>query len=73
MITSPKLEYTANVVRDGFTNGNYPDWKIEYKNIFVGDISDYSLAHIANQIKHGFTEGEIQEDWVSGWWKLSIE
>ena len=67
-----KFEHIASLVAEGYTRGNYPDWKIEYTDIFVGDISEYSLAHVANCVRQGFIQGEIQEDAKSGWWKLSV-
>ena len=66
-------EHIGILVSHGFVNGFYPDWHIEYSGISKTEISEYSLNHVAEHIKQGFIQGEIQEHTISGWWRLTID
>jgi hypothetical protein len=65
-------EHIANLVRDGFVCGHYPDWHIEYSGIEKQDISECSLDYIAKYIRDGFVQGEIFDEVKSGWWELFL-
>jgi len=66
-------EQIGILVNNGFVNGFYPDWKIKYSGISGDKISEYTRSHIAEHIKQGFVQGEIQECNTSGWWRLTVD
>ena len=56
-----------------FRFGCAPYWNILLTNISFPELSDNSITHIENLIIDGFTQGEIIEDKIEGWWQLKMD
>jgi hypothetical protein len=73
-MTSNESEIIAKLIIKGFTSGYYPDWKLQFSNIAIDDVSQPSLNHIASQISNGFICGHVIEDNKNpdnnGWWEI---
>lgn len=63
----------ANLISDNFRYGNSPKWSLCLSNIDYSKLSDNTLEYIVNRIKRGFTQGEIFEDEIEGWWQLKMD
>lgn len=55
--------HIANLVKDGFTSGHHPYWKIEFEDGILED--DEALKAIAKLIEEGNIEGHYPQ------WKLT--
>jgi len=64
------LEYVANWIKNGFTCGYYPFWKLSFGGIQHIELSDATLNHISCAVSDGYVAGEVVEDNTSGWWKI---
>lgn len=64
------LEYIGSLIFRGFTSGYCPYWRLSLTDVCYSELSESTLEHISKSIAEGYVEGEVIENYHTGWWKL---